>query len=324
VALILRAAEAVTKRAELRVRYHEPVMAPEVMELMGPTGSGLYLDGTVGGGGHSQFLLEICGDCRVVAVDRDPDALAASKATLAPFGGRVRFAQARFDQVLDEIDLVEPLSGALLDLGVSSHHLDANERGFTFRRDVDLDMRMAGEAEGGPTAAELLNEADESYLARIFHEYGEEPRARRLAREVLGRRGTSPFVTSDDLVAALSRALGRAPKVKEKARIFQALRIAVNSELEALELGLDRIREALDSGATLAVISYHSLEDRLVKNAFREWSRSCICPPGIPLCTCRGEPLGSVLTRSPLGPSDIEVARNPRARSARLRAWRKS
>jgi len=299
-------------------------MATEVMEFLGPTGSGLYLDGTVGGGGHSRFLLETCGDCRVVAVDRDPEALAASKVVLAPFGGRVRFAQARFDRVVDEIDLVEPFQGALLDLGVSSHQLDADERGFTFRRDVELDMRMAGEAEDGPTAAELLNEADEACLARIFHEYGEEPRSRRLAREIMGRRGASPFVTSDDLVAAYSRTLGRAPKANEKARVFQALRIAVNSELEALELGLERICEVLDSGATLVVISYHSLEDRLVKNAFREWSRSCICPPGIPLCTCRGEALGSTLTRSPLGPSDVEVARNVRARSARLRAWRKS
>jgi len=320
----MRAAEAVTKRAEHRVRYHEPVMAAEVMELMGPSGSGLYLDGTVGGGGHSRVLLERCGECRVIAVDRDPEALAASEAALAPFGGRVRFAQARFDQVVDQVGLLEPLAGALLDLGVSSHQLDDDERGFTFRRAVDLDMRMAGEAEEVPTAAQLLNEANEGDLARIFHEYGEEPRARRLAREVVSLRPDTPFRTSDDLVAVYARVLGRAPKAKEKARIFQALRIAVNSELEALEHGLVRIREALGSTATLVVIAYHSLEDRLVKNAFREWSRSCVCPPGIPLCTCRGEPLGSNLTRTPLGPGDIEVARNPRARSARLRAWRKS
>jgi len=299
-------------------------MAAEVMELMGPAGSGLYLDGTVGGGGHSRPLLEMCPECRVIAVDRDPEALAAAKVALAPFGGRVRFVQTRFDEVVDELDLAEPLAEELLDLGVSSHQLDDDERGFTFRRDVDLDMRMAGEQEEISTAAQVLNEFSEADLARIFHEYGEEPRARRLAREVVKRRGDTPFRTSNDLVAAYSSALRRAPKAKEKARIFQALRIAVNSELEALEHGLTRIREALAVGGTLVVISYHSLEDRLVKNAFREWSRSCICPPGMPLCTCRGEPLGNTLTRSPLGPSDIEVARNPRARSARLRAWRKS
>ena len=320
----MRAAETVTERAEHRVRYHEPVMATEVMELMGPSGSGLYLDGTVGGGGHSRLLLETCAECRVIAVDRDPEALAAAEAALAPFGGRVRFLQARFDEALDQAGVVEPLAGALLDLGVSSHQLDADERGFAFRRDVDLDMRMAGGEEEVPTAAQILNEASEGDLARIFHEYGEEPRARRLAREVLGRRDDAPFRTSDDLVAAYSRALGRTPKAKEKARIFQALRIAVNSELEALEHGLTRIREALSPEATLVVISYHSLEDRLVKNAFREWSRSCVCPPGFPVCTCRGEPLGSTLTRAPLGSSEIEVARNPRARSARLRAWRRS
>ena len=304
--------------------YHEPVMAAEVMELMGPSGSGLYLDGTVGGGGHSRLLLEMCGQCRVIAVDRDPEALAAAEALLAGFGGRVRFLRARFDEALDEAGVVESLAGALLDLGVSSHPRDADERGVAFRRAVDLAMRMAGGEEEVPTAAQILNEASEGDLARIFHEYGEEPRARRLARKVVGRRDDAPFRTSDDLVAAYSRALGRTPKAKEKARIFQALRIAVNSELEALEQGLSRIREALSPGAVLVVISYHSLEDRLVKNAFREWSRSCVCPPGFPVCTCRGEPLGSTLTRAPLGPSDIEVARNPRARSARLRAWRKS
>ncbi len=299
-------------------------MAAEVMELMGPSGSGLYLDGTVGGGGHSRLLLEQCSECRVLAVDRDAEALAASEAALAPFGGRVRFVQTRFDEAVDEMGLVEPLAGALLDLGVSSHQLDADERGFTFRRDVGLDMRMDGEDAEVLTAAQVLNESSEAELARIFHEYGEEPRARRLAREVVSRRSDAPFRTSDDLVAAYSRALGRGPKAKEKARIFQALRIAVNSELEALEQGLARIREALAPEGTLVVISYHSLEDRLVKNAFREWSRSCVCPPGMPLCTCRGEPLGKTLTRTPLGASDIEVARNPRARSARLRAWRKA
>ena len=304
--------------------YHESVMPAEVMELLEPSGFGLYLDGTVGGGGHSRLLLEKCGECRVIAVDRDPDALRSAETALAPYGGRVRFVQARFDEVLDQASVIEPLAGALLDLGVSSHQLDIDERGFAFRRDVGLDMRMAGDEEEVPTAAQILNEASDAALARIFHEYGEEPRARRLAREVVARRDHAPFRTSDDLVAIYSKALGRAPKAKEKARIFQALRIAVNSELEALEQGLTRIRDALSPAAAFVVISYHSLEDRLVKNAFREWSRSCVCPPGLPVCACRGVPLGDTLTRTPLGPSDLELARNPRARSARLRAWRKS
>ena len=299
-------------------------MAFEAIERIRPSGSGLYLDGTVGGGGHARLLLKRCGGCRILAVDRDPQAITAARAALASFGSRVRFVQARFDEALDTPDVAEPLSGALLDLGVSSHQLDVDERGFAFRRGVNLDMRMGAAEDGTPTAAQLLNEATAGELARIFREYGEERRARRLAREVVARRERSPFRTSDDLVAVYSKTVGRSPSAKEKARIFQAVRIAINGELEALERGLGRIRRALVPEATLVVISYHSLEDRLVKNTFREWSSPCICPPGMPLCTCRGEPLGTTLTRTPIRPSDIEVAGNPRARSARLRAWRKT
>jgi 16S rRNA (cytosine1402-N4)-methyltransferase len=170
----------------------------------------------------------------------------------------------------------------------------------------------------------VLAEAPEEELVRIFREYGEEPRARRLAREVVKRRRTAPLATSDDLVAALAGALGRAPSMKEKARIFQALRIAVNQELEALEQGLPAIRDVMNGGAVFVVIAYHSLEDRAVKNAFRDWSRACICPPEVPICVCRGEALGQTLTRKVVRPSEAEVTRNPRARSARLRAWRRA
>ena len=297
-------------------------MTWEVIERIRPSGSGLYLDGTVGGGGHARLLLKRCGGCRIIAVDRDPQAIRVARAALASFGSRVRFVQARFDEALDTPDVAEPLSGALLDLGVSSHQLDVDERGFAFRRGVHLDMRMGVTEDSTPTAAQLLNEATFGDLARIFREYGEEPRARRLAREVVVRRKRSPFRISDDLVAVYSKTVGRSPSAKEKARVFQAVRIAVNGELEALERGLGKIRRALAPGATLVVLSYHSLEDRLVKNAFREWSSPCVCPPGMPLCTCRGEPLGTTLTRTPIRPSDIEVAGNARARSARLRAWR--
>ncbi len=313
--------------------FHDPVLVREVMELLAPAGDGLYLDGTVGGGGHSATLLEECVSCEIIAVDRDPDALEAAKVRLAPFGSRVRFIQARFDEALRSADLPGPLAGVLLDLGVSSHQLDSDQRGFAFRAGVELDMRMDGTREGGtregdtqagvPDAAQILNSEPEEVLARIFHEYGEEPRSRRLARAVVGRRAETPFRTSDDLVAVLYRTLGRAPRAKEKARIFQALRIAVNQELTSLERGLEEFREAIAPDARIVVISYHSLEDRLVKNTFREWSRSCVCPPGMPVCTCRGAPLGSLLTRKAIRPSDVEVRRNPRARSARLRAWKK-
>ena len=305
-------------------RFHEPVLSAEVMSWMAPSGSGLYLDGTVGGGGHAALLLAACSACRVIAVDRDSEALAVALSALAFAGDRVRFVRARFDEVFDEITDAEPLDGALLDLGVSSHQLDNERRGFSFRPGVDLDMRMGGAEEGIPGAAQLLNEGTAEDLNRIFREYGEEPRARRLVREIVNRRARAPFRTSDDLVAALYRTLGRAPTAKRKARVFQALRIAVNSELEALERVLPTIRDAMAPGAPFLVIAYHSLEDRRVKNAFREWSRSCVCPPGLPLCRCRGKPLGSVLTRTPIRPREAEVRGNTRARSARLRVWRKS
>ena len=303
--------------------YHEPVLGEEALELLEPQDSGLYLDGTVGGGGHTRLILERCSGCRVLAVDRDPDALAEARARLARFEGRVRFLATRFDLAADDPEARDRgLDGALLDLGVSSHQLDADARGFAFRRGVALDMRM--DPSEGVDARSFLAEATEERLVEVFRDYGEEPRARRLAREVVKRRASAPLETSDDLVAALAVSLGRAPTTQDKARIFQAVRIAVNEELEALENGLPAIREALKDGAVMVVIAYHSLEDRVVKNAFREWSRTCVCPPELPVCACRGHALGETLTRRVVRPSADEVERNPRARSARLRAWRRA
>jgi 16S rRNA (cytosine1402-N4)-methyltransferase len=303
--------------------YHEPVLGDEVMSLLGPRGSGLYLDGTVGGGGHTRQILELCLECRVLAVDRDAEALAHARGALAEFGDRVRFVRTRFDDApLDAEARSKGLDGALLDLGVSSHQIEAESRGFSFRKGVALDMRM--EVTGSLDARSFLAEASEERLAQVFRDYGEEPRARRLAREVVKRRATAPLESSDDLVAALAVTLGRSPSAQDKARIFQAVRIAVNEELEALERGLPAIREVMNDGAVMVVISYHSLEDRLVKNAFREWSRSCVCPPELMVCMCRGRPLGETLTKKPVRPSDRETRDNPRARSARLRAWRRA
>jgi 16S rRNA (cytosine1402-N4)-methyltransferase len=302
--------------------YHVPVLGPEAVELLDPRGEGLFLDGTVGGGGHALLLLERCPGCRLIAVDRDPDALEAAREALSAHGERVRFLEARFDAAaLDPEVQAEGLDGALLDLGISSHQVDRTDRGFSFRPGAPLDMRMSGQ---GPTAADLLNQEDEAELARIFWEYGEEPRGRPLAREIVRRREESPLGTSDDLVAALTRVMRRPAEHQEKARVFQALRIAVNRELEALDSALETIREALCAGGVLVVIAYHSLEDRAVKHAFREWSRACVCPPGFPVCTCRGRALGTTLTRKPVRPGEDEVMRNPRARSALLRAWRKA
>ena len=303
--------------------YHEPVMADEVLDHLDPRGGALLLDGTLGGGGHTRRILEACPTCRVIAVDRDLEAIAEAEAVLADLGDRVRILHCRFDHAVDDAEVqASGLDGALLDLGVSSHQLDDDARGFAFRRGVALDMRMDNTQE--TDAVRFLDEASEEELTRVFRELGEEPRARRLAREVVKRRATETMTNSDQLVAALSVTLDRPPSAQDKARIFQAVRIAVNNELESLERGLPALRDALKEGGVLVVIAYHSLEDRMVKNAFREWSAACVCPPESPICTCRGKPLGETLTRKPMRPTDEEVARNPRARSARLRAWRRA
>ena len=305
--------------------YHAPVMVEEVMELLRPVRGGLFLDGTLGGGGHAEALLERGPAARLVGVDRDPDALAEAGARLARFGDRVRLVRANFADSVEAAAIAPgTLDGVLLDLGISSHQIDETARGFTFREGAPLDMRMGRDSAGEPTAADLLSELDEDELATLFRRYGEEPRARKLARVVVEMRAEAPMDTSDRLVEAVSRALGPRHDAGDRARIFQALRIAVNGEIAALERALESFREALAPGGVFAVMSYHSLEDRLVKNAFRDWSLACTCPPGFPVCVCRGAPLGETLTRKPVSASTTEVRENVRARSARLRAWRKA
>ncbi|MBI4519453.1 MAG: 16S rRNA (cytosine(1402)-N(4))-methyltransferase RsmH [Gemmatimonadetes bacterium] len=307
--------------------FHTPVMVAEVMELLRPERGGLYVDGTVGAGGHAAALLARCEIARVAGLDRDPEALEAARVRLGGFGGRVRLRQADYANAVEALGLeAGSVAGVLLDLGLSSRQVDDAARGFTFRRGAPLDMRMTGSGEGSAerTAADLLNEASAEELARVFREYGEERRSRALAAEVVRRRRTARFATSDDLVAALSATYGRGPTVREKARIFQALRIAVNRELESLAAALPRLRDVLEPGGVMVVIAYHSLEDRMVKEAFREWSKACVCPPEFPVCRCRGRPLGELLTRGALRPAATELASNPRSRSARLRAWRRA
>lgn len=307
--------------------FHVPALADEVVEFlrMGPE-DGEILDGTVGGGGHARVMLERIPESRLLAVDRDPEALAEARRVLEPWSDRVRFLEARFDDAARGAGLLGPsLRGALLDLGVSSHQIDEEARGFTFRGgSARLDMRMEGKEGRGPTAADLLNRLEADELAHLFRTYGEERRARRIAAEVVRRREGVPLETATDLLEVLEEVFRRPPTSKEAARIFQALRIEVNQELESLEAGLPVLRDALVPAGVIVVISYHSLEDRLVKNAFREWSKACVCPPALPVCRCRGEPLGELLTRRVVRPEPEEVQRNPRARSARLRAWRKA
>jgi len=303
---------------------HEPVLADEVIDLLRPEGWGLWIDGTLGGGGHAAVLLRANPEARLVGIDRDPEALAAAGERLAPWADRTTLVNGDFRDaarlVASETETM-PVRGVLLDLGVSSHQLDEQARGFSFRRSTPLDMRMGGTAGGRRTAAFILNEATEDELGRIFREYGEERRWRSLAREVVKRRKTEAFATSDEFVAACTVALGGRLSAATKARLFQALRIAVNDEIEALEHALPLFRDLLAPGGRLAIIAYHSLEDRVVKHAFRDWSRACVCPPELPVCRCRGQALGRVLTKKPLRPSAAEIEANPRARSARLRGW---
>lgn len=300
-------------------------MVDEVLAHLRPERGGVYLDGTLGGGGHTEAILERGPEARVVGVDRDPDALAEAGARLARFGERVRLVRANFAEAPEAAGVAPgTLAGVLLDLGISSHQIDVAERGFTFRPGAPLDMRMAQGSADEESAADLLDSAEEAELAGIFRRYGEEPRARKLARILVEMREDAPVDTSDRLVEAIRRALGPRADAQDRARIFQALRIAVNREIEALEEALPRFREALEPGGVLVVIAYHSLEDRVVKNAFRDWSRACVCPPQLPVCVCRGAPLGETLTRRPESPTGEEVRENPRARSARLRAWRRA
>jgi 16S rRNA (cytosine1402-N4)-methyltransferase len=305
----------------LDVSYHAPVLAAEVVDHLRHAKS--VLDGTVGGGGHSEALLD-AGVEQVIATDRDPDALIAARARLERFerAGRFRVVRANYAEIDDAPVLrTARFDGILLDLGVSSHQFDDPARGFTFREGAPLDMRM-GDAD--ETAADLLNRADVRELARIFREYGDEPKAGRLAREIVKRRASEAFATSDNLVRAIRGALGPRSGPSDFARLFQALRIAVNDELDALSRALPALREHLEPDGLLAVISYHSGEDRIVKQSFREWSADCICPPKQPICTCRGRAHGKLVTRRAVTPSAEETARNPRARSARLRVWRKA
>lgn len=299
--------------------YHTPVLAGEVVGFLRDRSR--ILDGTLGGGAHARALLEQ--GATVTAFDRDPEAIAEASERLREFvqSGRFFPILGNFAEI-DEIEATRNarFDGILLDLGVSSHQLDELERGFSFREGARLDMRMGNDAP--LDAASLLAAADERELARIFREYGDEPRSNRLAREIVRRRANRPFRTSDDLVGAIRAVLGARSGPADFARLFQAVRIAVNRELEILATALPALRAHLGAQGVMVVISYHSGEDRIVKRAFREWSTACTCPPLQPICTCGGRALGETLTRKAVIASTREIELNPRARSARLRAWR--
>ncbi len=294
--------------------FHAPVLLAPV--LAAAAGARRVVDGTVGHGGHAGPLR--ASGAELLAIDRDPDALATARARLGEAGTSWLEAPYASAAALEAVTAFRP-DFILLDLGVSSRQLDQDARGFTFRPGAPLDMRMGAE---GPTAADWLNEAPEAELERAFREWADERRARALTREVVRRRDRAGFATSDDFVNAIRAVLGPRSGPADFARLFQAVRIAVNDELGGLERALPAFRDALAPGGRLAVISYHSGEDRLVKHAFRSWSQ-CRCPTVQPVCTCGG-PLGRLEPRQPVRAAPDEVAANPRARSATLRIFRRN
>ena len=306
---------------------HEPVLLAEVLQWMNVREDGVYCDGTLGGGGHSGAILKTSGGkARLYGIDRDETAILAATERLKVYPGfiaiRGNFHDAK--RLLEEAG-AGPLDGALLDLGVSSPQLDTAERGFSYHEDAPLDMRM--DRSQGMTAAEFLNTADERELTGVIRDYGEEKWAARIARIICEHRAEKPFETTFDLVHAVDAAIPKAVRRKEDGhparRTFQAVRIAVNDELKPLEQALKDLTDCLKPGGRICVITFHSLEDRIVKRCFKTLENPCICPPKAPICTCGRKPVVRVLAGGAVAPTEEETLRNPRARSAKLRVAEK-
>jgi len=305
---------------------HRPVLSQEIVHLLGPRPNGVVVDGTVGLGGHAEALLQAESGVTVIGIDRDKEALSHATRRLAPFKERVRLIHGNYRDLGEHLDVlgIDKITGFLLDLGLSSLQLDRPERGFSFRHDGPLDMRM--DTTQSVTAAELVNHSSEEDLVRILRDYGEERFARRIVRAILAARAKESIETTGRLTEIVHNAIPRKfhPKAIHPAtRTFQALRIAVNEELANLKEGLEAGFQAIAPGGVIAVISFHSLEDRIVKGFFRYKALSCTCPPDFPICVCDKKVEVEILTRKPIRSSPEEVAKNPRARSAKLRAARK-
>ncbi|MEA2014467.1 MAG: 16S rRNA (cytosine(1402)-N(4))-methyltransferase RsmH [Thermodesulfobacteriota bacterium] len=307
----------------IRPFFHEPVMLIEAVDSLGCRPGGIYFDGTLGGGGHAcEILARIAPDGILVGVDRDKDALSETGHKLDAFKDRTMFAKGNFSdisEILFGLD-IEKVDGILLDLGVSSHQLDTADRGFSFSQDAPLDMRM--DQEGGLTAFDIVNDFPEEELKRIIRDYGEEMMPGRIVRAISERRGLSPIRTTGELAVIIKGALPgylKKKRIHPATKTFQALRIAVNDELANLHNAIENGIDMLEKGGRFSVISFHSLEDRMVKNMFRSWEKGCICPPDFPVCCCNRKSKLKVLTRKPIVSGEAETRLNPRARSARLR-----
>ncbi len=306
---------------------HRPVLLRETIELLGAARGGLFVDGTLGLGGHSEAILEASREARVIGIDRDREALEFAKERLAQYGSRFQGVQANFKDIARVVEEANErdVRGVLVDLGVSSLQFDRGERGFSFRQDAPLDMRMdaGGDEE---SAAELLARLPEEEIARIIFEYGEERRSRRIARWIVERRERGePIETTKELSDLVARAVGyrKTDKVHPATRTFQALRIAVNRELQGLSDFVETAVDLLQPNGRFVAISFHSLEDRIMKQTLRRLAGQCECDPRAPVCSCGARRAVEILTRRPLVPGEGEVSENPRARSAKLRACRK-
>jgi 16S rRNA (cytosine1402-N4)-methyltransferase len=312
------------KEEEKAEDLHKSVLLAETLQFLEPERGGVFVDATLGLGGHSEAILVASNDAKVIGIDQDQDAIAYAEKRLEKFGERFKVFHANFSEieaVLAKAE-VEKVDGILADLGVSSLQFDSETRGFSFRFDAPLDMRMDANS-NDETAAELLERLSEFDIARIIYEYGEERLSRRIARRIVEKRenGASPQTTRElaELVASVVH-VNKKDRIHPATRTFQALRIAVNGELEILESFLRTAIEKLNMGGRLAVISFHSLEDRIVKQTLQKLAGKCTCPPRFPKCVCGAEKLVEILTRKPVIPTEKEIEENPRARSAKLRA----
>ncbi len=303
---------------------HKPVLLAETLKVLKPTGAEIFVDATLGLGGHTEAILEKSDKTRVLGIDQDAEAVKLAKARLAKFGSRIEIFHANFSEIKDVLNEagIEKVNGVIADLGVSSLQFDSAERGFSFRFDAPLDMRMNKDSDA-PTAAELLAELSEFEIARIIYEYGEERLSRRIASRIVWKRERNePIETTGQLADLIEKAVGRGKKDKihSATKTFQALRIAVNGELEILERFIRDGADILEKDGRLAMITFHSLEDRIVKQTFQNLAGKCVCPPRLPICACGAVKEVEILTRKPIVPGELELETNPRARSAKLRA----
>ena len=302
--------------------HHISVLLNECIDNLNIRPDGIYVDGTMGGGGHSLEIAKRLTTGRLICIDQDPNAHEAAGKRLAEYKDRITFVRDNFGNIANILDSlgIEKIDGMLLDIGVSSHQLDEAERGFSYQQDAPLDMRMNPDRPF--SAYDVVNGYDEDELDRVIFTYGEERWARRIAQFIVKERENKPIETTGELVDIIKKAV---PKGARKdgphpaKRTFQAIRIEVNGELEVLQKAIDDVAARLAVGGRLCIITFHSLEDRIVKEAFRKQENPCICPPQFPVCVCGKKPLGRVITRKPILPSKEELEENPRSRSAKLR-----